>query len=118
MEHVNNAKQEHIHLEEHQQHVQIVEQENTVPLGYHHVQHVLQELMDHQKQIVNVQPVHLANIHQQEQKNVFHVIQFVEVIVLHQQENVINVLQDMDLQVVLVQHVDQENIQQEEQVFV
>ena len=57
-----------------------MEQENTVPLGHHHVQHVQQELMDHQKQIVNVQPVHLANIHQQEQKNVFRVIQHVMVV--------------------------------------
>ena len=74
--------------------------------------------MDQMKRIVNVQHVKQENIHHQVLKNVFHVMQLVEMIVLLQQENVINVLQDMDFQVVFVQHVHQENIQQEEQVHV
>ena len=111
-------KQELIQQVEHQQRVQFVEQENIRQQELQVVKVVKQEHMDQMKRIVNVHHVDQENTHYQGLKNAIHVIQFVEVIVLHQQENVINVLQDMDFQVEVVQHVDQENILQVEQDLV
>ena len=81
MENVFNVQQEHIQQEEHQQHVQIVEQENIHPLEHHHVQLAQLELMVIQNLTVNVYLVHLVIIQVQEQKNVLNVIQHVEEIV-------------------------------------
>ena len=56
-EHVLNVKQEHIHLEEQQHHVQIVELVNIVQQEHQVVQRVKQELMDQILKIVDVQIV-------------------------------------------------------------
>ena len=115
---VLNVQQEHILQEEQQQHVVIVDMENTVKIKQLLVQHVQQVHMDQMKQMAFVVHVLLENIHQVEHKNALIVLQHVEENVLHQQVNAQNVLLDMDFQVGHVQHVEVENIQLEEQEHV
>ena len=111
---VRNVSQEHIHLEEQQHHVQIVELVNIVQQEHQVVQHVKQELMDQILKIVDVQIVKVVNIHQLDQVNAVIVLHHVEAIVKQQQENANHVLLDMVFLVEHVQLVDQENIHLEE----
>ena len=63
--------------------------------------------------MTNVQLVQVENIHQVEQKNVFHVQQAVQILVMHQQVNARNVSLDMDIQVEHVRNVQQEHMQRQ-----